>query len=171
MARRALDGNGSHTLDGTEEDDLLVGHRFNETINGFGGNDTLIGGYGSDELNGGDGDDLIGGNIGDVDNAGDDLYGGAGADRFAFYHPGASLDAGGMRDKIFDFEKGTDKIDFTGEFTAALDPEDITVDHLHGDLYRIYAEDPAWAPGQRMAIDAVSVLGAPDPLTDFLYAV
>lgn len=79
MAQLALDGKGSHTLDGTEEDDLLVGHRHNETLNGLGGNDTLIGGLGKDELNGGDGADRLEGGEGS-----DTLIGGNGSDTFTF---------------------------------------------------------------------------------------
>lgn len=45
------------TINGDENDNVLVGGAGDDTINGLGGNDTLTGGLGNDELNGGEGTD------------------------------------------------------------------------------------------------------------------
>lgn len=107
MAHIAGNGN-QNTIDGTEFDDLIVGHRQNETINGFGGNDVIYGGYGDDTIFGGDGNDLIQG-----DQGADTLTGGAGADTFKFANWMDSQDQNNGRDHITDFQSGVDKIDLS----------------------------------------------------------
>lgn len=153
---------------GTEAGEQLVGKRGNDTIEGLEGNDTLIGGYGSDNLLGGDGDDTLGGNIADTDYTHDDLLGGTGADKFVFYHPAASLDAGGQRDSIGDFESGIDKIDFSSEYMASVTWGDITIEHLHGDVYRVHVSMPV--AEQNMGIDVVSISGVAPVESDFIFA-
>ena len=81
-----------------------------DTLTGAGGNDRLYGGDGADELDGGAGRDLLSGGDGDdriEGGAGNDvLLGGAGADAFVF-GPGFG------RDKLRDFEDGTDTLDLS----------------------------------------------------------
>jgi Ca2+-binding RTX toxin-like protein len=84
-------------IDGTPDDDVLIGTSGDDTINGFAGNDIeraragndilngdddhdfLVGGDDNDTLNGGNGDDYLRGGEGD-----DVINGGAGFDRAAF---------------------------------------------------------------------------------------
>lgn len=47
------------TTNPTNDDDLIIGSRLNDTIEGIGGNDTIIGRAGDDVLDGGSGDDLL----------------------------------------------------------------------------------------------------------------
>ena len=47
------------TIDGTPDDDVLVGNSFNNLIRGFGGNDTLVSGGGRNTLDGGEGSDTV----------------------------------------------------------------------------------------------------------------
>jgi VCBS repeat-containing protein len=77
---------GSGWFGGTEGDDLIIGNKFDNHIQGLGGNDTIRGGNGNDFLQGGDGDDQLAGGKGD-----DTLQGGAGKDKFVF-HPGQGDD-------------------------------------------------------------------------------
>lgn len=80
----------------------------NDIVDGGGGNDWIDGGTGNDILRGGDGDDRIIGGAGN-----DSLYGGAGADTFVF-----AARAG--KDRIFDFQDGVDRIEFTGINASSL---------------------------------------------------
>ena len=52
---------GATALNGTSNDDLILGLAGNDTLNGFDGNDVLIGGAGGDVLNGGAGNDILNG--------------------------------------------------------------------------------------------------------------
>src|SRR6188768_2562686 len=63
-------------IDGTDDDDVLVGTSANDIIHGFAGNDTLDGLGGANQLYGGDGDDLLR----DAGRA-SRIEGGAGSDR------------------------------------------------------------------------------------------
>lgn len=92
----------------TNTDYIVFGFGGDEAIITASGNDTIFAGAGNDVLNGGMGDDV--------------LWGGQGADIFQFewLYPsrGAGLETGGVdygnRDKIQDFEQGTDLIDVRG---------------------------------------------------------
>lgn len=145
-------------ITGTNNSEQLVTGSGNDTIDALDGDDTLIGGYGSDTLYGGNGNDVLGGNIADVDYAGDRLYGGAGDDTFSFYHPGASLDAGGKRDRIMDFESG-DKIDLSQIDGVGWD--DITIEAGHGQVDYIVLVDFA-IDELDMAIEIVGVMPVQD---------
>jgi Ca2+-binding RTX toxin-like protein len=133
--------NGSESIIGTPNSDVIYGGNGNDTIvsfefashNGwiaraayydeadtiFGGNgkDTIITGGGNDIVFGGNGDDLIDGGY---DN--DTVWGGNGADIFRFEvlyaSPGAPSISGGVgennRDVIADFKQGADLIDISG---------------------------------------------------------
>ena len=100
---RLWGGLGADTLHGNAGDDHLWGGK---------GRDTLHGGVGKDHLYGGKGDDtLYGGRLADElhGGRGDDLLsGGHGRDRFVYD------DADFGRDRIVDFEDGTDLLEFTG---------------------------------------------------------
>ncbi len=133
---RFLDGNGDGTatvdigafefiniIDGTPDNDLLVGTPGSDRINGFDGNDLLLGRDSDDILNGGSGNDslfghnsndsLLGGDGQDflVGETGDDfldggadndnLIGSSGTDQFV-------LREGDGGDTIFDYRDGTD---------------------------------------------------------------
>ncbi|GHC44322.1 calcium-binding protein [Neogemmobacter tilapiae] len=112
MVVRIGDGAGNGLL-GTAVSDRLVGNGGNDTLTGLGGNDTLLGGTGNDRLFGGGGNDILKGGAGnDTINGGgdggsfpniDQLFGGAGADRFIF-------GLGGGRDDIMDFQDNVDTI-------------------------------------------------------------
>jgi Ca2+-binding RTX toxin-like protein len=54
---------GSGAINGTSDNDLIIGSSGNDTINGLGGNDCILGGAGDDTIDGGDGgnDVCIGG--------------------------------------------------------------------------------------------------------------
>ena len=86
-------------------DDFLFGE-----LRGTDGAETLVGGSGADRIEGLAGDDLLSGGGGDdvlVGGGGDDrLYGDGGADSFVY-----SAEAFG-RDRIVDFEDGTDVLEF-----------------------------------------------------------
>lgn len=127
------------SIQGTPDDDNLVGTSLNDAINGGGGNDIIDGGDGADALTGGAGGDRIDGGAGadaiyglggadTLDGGGnndiliggggqDTLTGGLGQDRFVF---NAMTDYGvptdstlAAPDTITDFAPG-DKIDLSG---------------------------------------------------------
>jgi len=92
-------------IDGTPNNNTLVGTQGSDRINGFGGNDTIAGGLGNDEIFGGDGDDVLRGDLNQrspqVDIGGDDIiFGGAGNDR---------IGGKGGNDQLFG-EAGDDQI-------------------------------------------------------------
>lgn len=87
--------NGNDTLKGNGGDDFIRGHNGNDILRGDDGNDRLFGDAGNDVLFGGKGNDV--------------MTGGTGNDVFAF----ATGDFGvGNMDKITDFVRGQDKLDF-----------------------------------------------------------
>ena len=109
---------GGSTINGTANNDTLVGGAGNDTINGLagadllqglGGNDSIVGGTGWDTLQGGDGADWL--------HAGgwsDTMTGGAGADSFVWTEAGSN-----NRDTVTDFASGTDELLFeNGTLTA-----------------------------------------------------
>ncbi len=88
---------------GNALDNLIVGNIFADTLSGGAGNDVLRGGNGSDSLYGDAGNDTLVGGVGN-----DRMWGGTGNDSFRFSEDSvASRDL----DEIFDFTRGTDKID------------------------------------------------------------
>lgn len=95
------------TLRGTGDLDL-TGSATNNWLNGNVGANTLDGGDGRDRLHGNSGDDVLDGG---ADN--DVLFGGAGADTFRF----AASDG---TDVIYDFEAGTDTIQFASAGVSAF---------------------------------------------------
>jgi Ca2+-binding RTX toxin-like protein len=86
--------------------DIFTGAAFNDRLDGYGGNDTLAGLCGNDTLMGGNGDDEIsGGTLLDF------LYGNAGADDFNYSALSESGPTSGARDRVYDFQAGSDDID------------------------------------------------------------
>jgi Ca2+-binding RTX toxin-like protein len=67
--------NDANTLNGTPNDDVIIGNGGADRINGGGGNDKICGGSGGDVIKGGPGNDQLFGQDGP-----DTLSGGAGAD-------------------------------------------------------------------------------------------
>mgnify|MGYP002348606861 FL=1 len=59
---------GAGVINGTENNDLIIGSAASDTISGGGGNDCILGGGGDDVIDGGDGTDVC--------------YGGYGTDSF-----------------------------------------------------------------------------------------
>ncbi len=143
-------GAGNDTVFGNGGDDILAGEQGHDHIDGGLGDDIIFGGSGNDTLYGNDGNDhLIAGS------GNDHLYGGAGLDTFVFGHsdtPISSvevgvgtfsslgstvailpflLNSGALVDVIYDFEVGTDKLDFS---------------HLSGSIWRGDASNVG-APG------------------------
>lgn len=108
-------GLGNDTVFGFGGDDVLAGRTGDDYLYGGMGRDTLMGGTGNDMLMGEPGNDSLEGNAGmDTLNGGagnDTLTGGADADRFVFAWEGAPTL--GNWDKITDFQRGIDKIDFS----------------------------------------------------------
>ncbi|MDW3223373.1 MAG: calcium-binding protein [Paracoccaceae bacterium] len=70
-----VSGNGSDTLFGTAQNNVMSGRGGNDQILGYAGDDSLQGGNGNDTLNGGEGNDFLDGGGG-----ADRIFGGAGAD-------------------------------------------------------------------------------------------
>ena len=74
-------GRGDDVADGGAGHDYINAWGGDNTLRGGGGNDMVLGAQGRDTLEGGTGDDLLDGHLGQ-----DELWGGAGADRFANNH-------------------------------------------------------------------------------------
>jgi hypothetical protein len=122
---------GDHYLD---KDDFLLGHGGRDTMISGNGNDILYGADGADSMSGGKGKDIL---YGDRSNdtikgadSSDTIFGGAGDDRiFAgkgadhltgesgrdhfIFTTLAEIGKGTSGDKIYDFRRGTDKIDLS----------------------------------------------------------
>ncbi len=94
-------GTGRDKMYGGHGGDRLFGGADSDKIYGGSGDDRLSGGTGADKMYGGLGDDWLEGGAGS-----DILFGGAGADRFVF----DLLEAAPGRDRIGDFQSGTDRI-------------------------------------------------------------
>ncbi|WP_321447921.1 VWA domain-containing protein [uncultured Cohaesibacter sp.] len=113
-------GDGADRLDGANGNDILDGGNHNDALFGGNHNDTLYGRNGADSLFGGNGNDILQGNLG-----ADRLNGGNGMDRmfagvdnvrdvFDFNTVLESRVGAAVRDKIFQFDRGEDKIDLSG---------------------------------------------------------
>ena len=100
---RLWGGLGADVLHGDAGDDRLWGGKGRDELHGGVGKDHLYGGRGDDVLHGGRLADRLHGDAGD-----DVLSGGAGRDLFVYG------DADFGRDRIVDFEDGTDWLKFTG---------------------------------------------------------
>lgn len=98
-ADRIAGGMGRDTLSGGADDDRLAGQEGRDALDGGMGRDRLSGGRAMDALAGGEGADTLDGGAGR-----DRLAGGEGADVFVF-------GPGGGRDRVTDWEDGTDRLD------------------------------------------------------------
>lgn len=96
---------GDDSIDGTNQNDFLLGETGWDTLNGFDGDDTIEGGEGRDVLDGGNGNDLLNGEEDD-----DSIIGGAGND-IALGGDGDDTIEGGAGGDILDGGSGEDIID------------------------------------------------------------
>ena len=132
---RLQGGAGRDTLDGGENRDTLSGGAGNDSLRGGAGADELSGDAGRDTLDGGAAADrLIGGLGRDV------LTGGSGGDRFILTSVADSGASAGARDRILDFQTGTDRIDL-----SAIDADQTTGGNQAFDFI---GTDPFTAAGQ-----------------------
>jgi cysteinyl-tRNA synthetase, unknown class len=97
-----------------DDDKIIYGTLDRDCIDGGNGNDKIWGNDGNDRLLGGRGDDRLAGDQGN-----DKLTGGSGRDTFV-YENFAPQDLG--RDRITDFEVGTDKIELHLDIFSQLSP-------------------------------------------------
>ncbi|HVQ09970.1 MAG TPA: Ig-like domain-containing protein, partial [Allosphingosinicella sp.] len=142
---------GTMIIDGTANDDYLVGIDSDDELNGFGGNDILDGGFGADDMDGGDGDDQF-----VVDNAGDvirELLGGG--NDVVFASVSYTLNAGAYVEVLSTSQHdATDAINLTGNDLASrlignyganiLDGgggADELIGLFGNDVYRVYSQD------------------------------
>ncbi len=121
MPEAELNGPGE-ILEGSDEDDTLIGTVGIDLLGGAAGDDLIDGGFSDDELVGGDGNDTIEGGDGQDSLHGEDgrdaLHGGAGADQLYghqgddWLYGGADDDAmhGGLGDDLLDGEDGDDAL-------------------------------------------------------------
>ncbi|MEM9552012.1 MAG: fasciclin domain-containing protein, partial [Pseudomonadota bacterium] len=114
---------------GNEADELLIGSRKADLIEGGGGNDKIFGLKGPDDLFGGDGNDKIFGGKGH-----DDLFGGEGDDRLFGGRGKDYLNGGAGDDKLLG-GFGHDTFDFT-----ELDGHDVVRDFTHRDTLLFSAD-------------------------------
>nr|WP_159064813.1 tandem-95 repeat protein [Thaumasiovibrio subtropicus] len=108
---------GDDVIEGTNQDDIILGHQ---------GDDTIDGGLGADILIGGEGDDLLLGGLGN-----DILTGGEGSDTFVFELGSLGASNTGDADVITDFSilEG-DKLDLSDLFSD-LQPNDPVSNYLN----------------------------------------
>ncbi|MBC6479804.1 MAG: calcium-binding protein [Hormoscilla sp. GM7CHS1pb] len=104
---------GNDELRGEEGNDLLVGGQNDDTLTGGVDNDILFGGPGNDFFDGGAGDDIISGGLGQ-----DMMIGGDGADIFVL-STNSAVDSRLNTDVILIFEVGIDSIGLTDGLTEA----------------------------------------------------
>ena len=98
-----LTGNGSINGTGNELDNQIFGNSGGNYLRGMAGNDIIQGGAGRDKIDGGADNDTLYGGLGP-----DELRGGAGRDVFAYRSISETPIYG--RDRIVDFQQGSDKI-------------------------------------------------------------
>jgi hypothetical protein len=102
-------------INGSRNDDTIIGHNGNDTLNGNQGNDILIGGLGNDRIYGGAGNDLI------IDTEGEVvLFGGTGDDVLVSAGERANVNAGGGDDLIVDFSNNSNLIGGDGNDTFLI---------------------------------------------------
>lgn len=97
---------GARDILGTKYSDTLFGSRSSDQIEGGGGSDVLLGGKGNDVIYGDAGNDRIFGGAGQ-----DTMSGNSGDDTFVF--ASASETSPSARDRITDFDVGSDLIDLS----------------------------------------------------------
>jgi hypothetical protein len=138
--------------DGTSGDDILVGGRFGETLNGNDGNDVLYGRHGNDTIHGGTGNDSIRPGPG-----ADRVYGEDDNDVFIFHASLRSSD-------IIDGGAGRDTLSLDGDYSLGLTflADTITAIEtivLHaGFSYRLVVNDANVAAGESLKVDGSHLL-------------
>jgi hypothetical protein len=95
---------GTHVIEGTAADDILVGTAGADCILGKGGNDTIVGLAGNDFISGGAGDDILRGDEGN-----DTIYGGPGRDQLSGMSGNDTL-RGGDNDDQLNGGEGDDRL-------------------------------------------------------------
>jgi Ca2+-binding RTX toxin-like protein len=102
-----LDASGQYgpaLIDGTDDDDDIIGSDGDDTIDAGDGDDVVCGAAGDDSIAGGDGDDAIRGDTGDDDLDGGDgvdtIVGDGGNDTVAGGHDGPDFLVGGSGDDV-----------------------------------------------------------------------
>ncbi len=104
-----INGTATANFVGTNAGEQMLGENDVDKMSGKGGNDTIFARAGNDTLTGDQGNDVLVGGLG-----ADDLFGGTGNDIFRFNDVLESPKKGSLRDMIFDFKHGQDKIDLSG---------------------------------------------------------
>jgi serralysin len=169
-------------LEGSKKGDTLLGEGGNDCLGGGDGNDTIDGGAGNDKLDGGKGvDTLLGGSGDDCIDGGKDndtieggagndtMYGDSGKDTFVF-------SIGDGQDKITDFKKSQDIVDFRGTGVTwdeldsngnnKLDHNDAYVNVVGGHTYIDYGA----AAGGAAGVDTLQLCDVKDMKEDsFLF--
>jgi len=114
-------------LNGTENNDTLIGGAGNDSLSTGGGNDRVYGRQGRDSMDGGEGNDRLYGEAGD-----DNIRGGNGND---YLHGGSGDDTlqGGNGNDIYYYNSGIDTIlesegSDTIRFANSIDPDDMAID-------------------------------------------
>lgn len=133
-------GPGDDTVEGGDGQDLITTGAGDDRVFGGDGGDRILGGDGDDYLDGGNRSDVLKGGAGDDilrgggDFSSDRLEGGAGADVFLYI--GDDFD-GSFRERIVDFELGSDVVRFEGSTIDRL--EDLTITQVveGGRLWRV----------------------------------
>lgn len=143
---------GVSAITGTDGGDTLTGGAANDAIKGLGGNDRINGAGGADRIDGGIGRDMLAGGAGN-----DRLSGGADADTFRFRG-----DWG--RDRITDFQNGTDHLDLR---TTGLSFADLAI--AARDLDRDGSADDALVTAQGHSIGLLNIKAAEIGASDFLF--
>jgi Ca2+-binding RTX toxin-like protein len=139
-------------IQGTRNNDNLVGTSYNDDLFGGLGNDTLLGAGGNDSLFGEQGDDRLSGGDGN-----DTLYGGAGKDQFVLENFDNSVVAK-QQDIVIDFKKGEDQIDLRtlgiSDFNTLLllTSDDVDGKAIISTRYRVFDGDYYY----RLKIDGIS---------------
>ncbi len=105
-------------LDGTTDDDAIVGSNADDVISGFSGDDVLSGGLGDDTIDGGAGEDTLTGGQGDdtyfVDNANDVIVEAEGEGNDTVVASSSYTLAAGVEVEHLTAAAGTDPINLTG---------------------------------------------------------
>ena len=139
-------------LDGTQEDDRLIGGAHDNVYRGLGGDDVLDGGLGDDFLEGGPDDDQLIGGKGD-----DQLIGGKGHDRLI---PGSGTDAidGGSDRDTAEYDFPIDEAEILhGQTTLISSDENNSNDQVQATEYALFSDAATPLPtGEQTTIQSLN---------------
>ena len=145
---------GDDAIEAGDGDDYLFGEGGSDMMFGGDGNDYLEGSWGRDTMSGGDGDDFI------VSTAGRDLMiGGAGADTFGF-------ESKACRATIVDWEDGIDMIDLS-RMDGIDDASDISITKTSALSYEVTFENEK---GKTAEVTVMSTSPFTLDTEDFMFA-